>query len=153
MHRRVIHVGTVRRVVVCFRVVVNVVLGVTFLLVISGRWLGHLGLFVWVGGMVSGLCLLGISTYSIRDDACSPDGEFTLWPGDFNYWHSSNFFQINFGFGKLTFAQAKAVDVVWDVVSVVFETYKPSLAEMIRSLVAVDRRFWLSYRGRSLPDI
>ena len=69
--------------------------------------------------MVSGLTVLGVSTYLTLDNACSPDGEFTLWPGDFNYWHSSNFFQINFGSGNLTFAQAKAIDVVWDVVSVV----------------------------------
>ncbi|KAF2728109.1 hypothetical protein EJ04DRAFT_504600 [Polyplosphaeria fusca] len=84
--------------------------------VASIQWGRDLGLFVWVGGMVTGMTFLGISTYSIEDDACSPDGQFTLWPGDFNYWHSSNFFQINFGFGELTFAQAKAVDVVWDVV-------------------------------------
>lgn len=63
MHRRVIHVGTVRRGVVCFRGLVNVVLGVTFLLVVSGRWLGHLGLFVTSraqeieDGRVHGECL------------------------------------------------------------------------------------------------
>ncbi|OAG01816.1 uncharacterized protein CC84DRAFT_1167962 [Paraphaeosphaeria sporulosa] len=84
--------------------------------VASIQWGRDLGLFVWLGGMISGLTFLGLSTYSTSVDACSPDGEFTLWPGDFNYWHSSNFFQINFGFGRLTFAQAKAIDVVWDVV-------------------------------------
>jgi hypothetical protein len=83
----------------------------------SIQWGRDLGLFVWFGGIVAGLTFLGISTYSTSVDACLPDGEFSLWPGDFNYWHSSNFFQINFGFGKLTFAQAKAIDVVWDVVS------------------------------------
>jgi hypothetical protein len=90
--------------------------------VASIEWSRDLGLLVWVGGMVLGLSFLGISTistYLISDDACSPDGEFTLWPGDFNYWHSSNFFQINFGFGELTFAQAKAIDIVWDVVSII----------------------------------
>lgn len=111
-------------------------------------------LFVWMGGMLSSLIILGlISANPSPEDACLPDGSFTLWPGDFNYWHSSNVFQINFGFGKLTFAQAKAIDVVWDVVSVILHMYKPRLGtNSIRLLVAVDKRFWLLYRGRFSLD-
>jgi hypothetical protein len=47
---------------------------------------------------------------------CYPDGTFTLFPDKYNYWDVSRFFQITIAFGQLTFAQAKVIDVAWDVV-------------------------------------
>jgi hypothetical protein len=49
--------------------------------------------------------------------ACCPDGAFSLQPNDYDYWDASGFFQVTLGFGAMTFSEAKALDVVWDVVS------------------------------------
>ncbi|KAH7092084.1 hypothetical protein FB567DRAFT_625156 [Paraphoma chrysanthemicola] len=50
-----------------------------------------------------------------QGSACQPDGSFDLQPGSFRYWSRSGFFEITLGFGTLTFTQAKAIDVIWDV--------------------------------------
>lgn len=48
---------------------------------------------------------------------CTPAGDF-LPPSedDYNKWDIENIFQITVGFGSLSFATAKAIDVCWDVV-------------------------------------
>ena len=86
----------------------------------------------WRGGLFWTFCLsvfsclalclayvLALSQNATFSDltACRPDGEFSLESYDYNYWDTSGFFQITLGFGALEFSQAKAVDVVWDVVS------------------------------------
>ena len=48
--------------------------------------------------------------------ACLPDGTFSLKHDTYNYWAASGFFQITLGFGSLSFAEAKIIDVAWDVV-------------------------------------
>ncbi|ROV94215.1 hypothetical protein VSDG_05680 [Cytospora chrysosperma] len=45
---------------------------------------------------------------------CAPDGSFSLEPT--NPWKPAWTFQITLGFGSLSFTQAKAIDIVWDVV-------------------------------------
>ncbi|KAH7138712.1 hypothetical protein B0J11DRAFT_588178 [Dendryphion nanum] len=47
--------------------------------------------------------------------ACQPDGNFQLFPEDFAYWSLPGFFQITLGYGELNFTQAKAIDIIWDV--------------------------------------
>ncbi|CAO2653004.1 Nn.00g024150.m01.CDS01 [Neocucurbitaria sp. VM-36] len=53
---------------------------------------------------------------SFRTSACLPDGSFRIDPESYEYWSRSGFFQITLGFGTLTFTQAKAIDIIWDVV-------------------------------------
>ncbi|KAK0707852.1 hypothetical protein B0H67DRAFT_647991 [Lasiosphaeris hirsuta] len=48
--------------------------------------------------------------------ACHPDGNFSPFSGDYDWWAVSGIFQVTLGFGSLTFTQAKVVDVVWDVI-------------------------------------
>jgi hypothetical protein len=47
---------------------------------------------------------------------CQPDGRFTLI-SNYNLWCISGIFQISLGFGRMSFSNAKLLDVVWDVVS------------------------------------
>jgi succinate dehydrogenase hydrophobic anchor subunit len=48
--------------------------------------------------------------------ACAPDGSLYTNPAEFSFWRASGVFQVTLGSGHMTFAQAKVVDVVWDVV-------------------------------------
>jgi len=57
---------------------------------------------------------------------CKPDGSFSPYTDKYNWWSSDGFFQITLKIGSLTFNQAKAIDVVWDVVC------PPSLSAVIR---------------------
>ncbi|KAL5120976.1 hypothetical protein ACEQ8H_001164 [Pleosporales sp. CAS-2024a] len=72
-------------------------------------------------GLVHGFVVLATlgslgSIVTEQQRVCAPDGDFYMDPEDFSFWHTSGFFQITLGFGELTFAQAKVVDVIWDVV-------------------------------------
>jgi hypothetical protein len=49
--------------------------------------------------------------------ACLPGGSFTMDSSQFQYLSSSGFFQITMATGHMTFTQAKAIDIVWDIVS------------------------------------
>ncbi|KAH6637844.1 hypothetical protein C7974DRAFT_450972 [Boeremia exigua] len=55
------------------------------------------------------------ATFSSPDTACLPENSFRLHPDTYNGLSSSGFFQITLSSGKLTFAQAKAIDILWDV--------------------------------------
>jgi hypothetical protein len=81
------------------------------------KWGRDLLLFFWISGLLAGYFVFTILS-SIWDPsgACTPDGDFTLHPDRYSYWSSSSFFQITFGSGPLTFAEAKAIDIIWDVV-------------------------------------
>jgi hypothetical protein len=46
-----------------------------------------------------------------------PDGRFSLYPFSFQFWSKPEAFEITLGFGKLSFTQAKVIDVMWDIVS------------------------------------
>ncbi|RMZ73702.1 nad dependent epimerase dehydratase [Pyrenophora seminiperda CCB06] len=50
-----------------------------------------------------------------NNGACLPDRSFGVDPNEFRYFSSSAFFQITLGFGNMDFTQAKAIDVVWDI--------------------------------------
>lgn len=77
---------------------------------------------LWFIGLTAGFIFLCVwSTWERSDynlqSACLPDDSFNLWPSTYQYWGNSGFFQITLGGGALTFTQAKAIDVVWDIVS------------------------------------
>ncbi|KAK3389927.1 hypothetical protein B0H63DRAFT_446085 [Podospora didyma] len=48
--------------------------------------------------------------------ACRPDGSFSPFGDDYRWWSKDGFFQITIGFGTLTFTEAKAIDVAWDII-------------------------------------
>jgi hypothetical protein len=54
---------------------------------------------------------------AVNSRASQPDGSFRILPENYSYWSQSGFFQITLGYGTFSFAQAKLVDVSWDVVS------------------------------------
>jgi len=88
----------------------------------STRWLRGLGWFlgtVWILGLFVTLLLVATGAKRLFSDseACQADGSFNLDPRTYNMWSSSGFFQVTLGGGHLTFAGAKAVDIIWDVVS------------------------------------
>ncbi|KAI8930856.1 hypothetical protein NX059_011873 [Plenodomus lindquistii] len=79
---------------------------------------------VWLAGLVLSLAILlqlgsSKSRGVIRKptyQACRPDDTFSLFPQDYTYFSSSGFFQITLGYGQLSFAEAKVIDVAWDIV-------------------------------------
>ncbi|KAF1996170.1 hypothetical protein P154DRAFT_443898 [Amniculicola lignicola CBS 123094] len=80
------------------------------------RGLGWFGAFIWFFGLVVAAIMTGLRTLFLSTDtACQPDGSFRLRPDTYSMWSSSGFFQITLGGGHLTFAQAKVVDIVFDV--------------------------------------
>lgn len=76
----------------------------------------------WIGGIIMVLGLYGITQIigfyilSRSYSPCQPDGKFSLIWGRYTPWTRSGFFQITLAFGNLNFSQAKAIDVIWDVV-------------------------------------
>lgn len=72
-------------------------------------------------GCIGFLYVIDPRYYSYKNShsnkACQPDGSFQIDPGSFGYWSKSGFFQITLGFGVLTFTQAKAIEIIWDIVS------------------------------------
>lgn len=79
-----------------------------------GAWflfLGCTGCIVWL------LVMISVIASSSSGSACMPDGSFSLYTGNYSIWSSSGFFQITVGFGPLSFAQAKAIDICFDMVS------------------------------------
>jgi hypothetical protein len=127
------------------------------------RWKQGLFMVFCLFGFI-GLCFaLGISiavtktssNLTAKPTACRPDGSFSLDPTTYNYWDSSGFFQVTLGFGDLSFTQAKAIDVVWDIVS---NTMRCSTRLDVwlmgnRSLEEADRLFLPLYHGMYLQSM
>ncbi|KAI0852834.1 hypothetical protein F5Y00DRAFT_272463 [Daldinia vernicosa] len=57
-----------------------------------------------------------IDFYIYGGSACRTDGSFVIDTSDYSIWTSSSFFDISLGFGNLTFAEAKVIDISWDIV-------------------------------------
>jgi len=77
---------------------------------------------VWALGLLFSLLLFTIrSAFPIFDlqypKACTQDGSFGLHPYRYSIWSQPSFFQINLGFGEFSFPVAKAIDIIWDIVS------------------------------------
>ncbi|OHF02726.1 hypothetical protein CORC01_01827 [Colletotrichum orchidophilum] len=82
------------------------------------RWFAVLVWTLAIGWM-AGLCTLLVfisSTKLYRDSACKPDGSFDVNKNQYNLWSSSGFFQIILAWGRFSFADAKVIDVAWDVI-------------------------------------
>lgn len=103
------------------------------------RWgRGCLGVlaFLWFVCLTVGFSMLCYFATSSRvadnSSACLPDDSFSLDPREYRYWSRSGFFQITLGFGRLTFTQAKAIDVIWDIVSTARRVKFSITAEIIQ---------------------
>ncbi|KAG8159812.1 hypothetical protein KVR01_010449 [Diaporthe batatas] len=77
----------------------------------GGLW--FLFLF-WIVGLLMCMIIMTMIWSGDSSSACLPDGTFSF-STQYDHWDISGFFQITSGFGQLTFSQAKAVDMVWDV--------------------------------------
>lgn len=86
----------------------------------STQWLRGLGWYtgvIWTFALIAGLIAICVlPRFGNNDNACPPDRVFRLHPEKYSVWSSTAFFQITLGGGKLSFAQAKVIDVVWDIV-------------------------------------
>ncbi|KAK1673443.1 hypothetical protein BDP55DRAFT_695443 [Colletotrichum godetiae] len=69
----------------------------------------------WIGGLCTVLAFIS-NTELYGDSACKPDGSFDVEKNQYNLWSSSGFFQITLAWGKFSFADAKVIDVAWDVI-------------------------------------
>lgn len=90
---------------------------------VAARYFAWFIFTIWAGGMIF-FCFffpLGLLHAISLENAffnwnyCAPDGSFSLEPT--NPWKPAWTFQITLGFGSLSFTQAKAIDIVWDIVS------------------------------------
>lgn len=78
--------------------------------------------FLWFGAIAWAIAIAMSITFacihaSDVDGFCMPDGSFSVNPSGYNIWKSSGFFQITLGFGHMSFALAKFIDIAFDVVS------------------------------------
>lgn len=70
----------------------------------------------WFAGLFGILLLINLLLLGVaRGQACLPDGSFRVTPDTYSFWSTSSFFQIAVGGGELSFTQAKAVDIIWDI--------------------------------------
>lgn len=90
------------------------------------RGFGWFSFFVfWCGGLITAIAFLtpGYLSYyylrpnNIKISPCLPDGSFGMNPNLYDLWAISGAFEITLAFGNLSFANAKLIDVIWDVVS------------------------------------
>jgi hypothetical protein len=63
--------------------------------------------------------MVGMATVFSSHDGCQPDGTFSPFVDAYSSWSSAGIFQITMGFGELSFTEAKIIDIVWDVVSMI----------------------------------
>jgi hypothetical protein len=95
----------------------------------STRWVRRFGWFsffvFWCGGLIAAITSIPLSpSYNFiwwpsenTISPCLPNGSFSMEPYLYNPWAISGAFEITLAFGNLTFANAKLIDVIWDVVS------------------------------------
>jgi hypothetical protein len=62
-----------------------------------------------------GLATLGTMVNTGGLDGCLPDGTFAI-PGNFDIWDPQYILTLTVGFGRMSFAIAKFVDLSWDVI-------------------------------------
>ena len=62
-----------------------------------------------------GLATLGTLVNTGGSDGCLPDGTFAI-PGNFDIWDPQYVLTLTVGFGRMSFAIARFVDLVWDVI-------------------------------------
>ncbi|KAH0432059.1 hypothetical protein CcaCcLH18_06714 [Colletotrichum camelliae] len=84
--------------------------------VIAISWLFLLGWLAGLGVLMSVVIQQPQTITDADNTACQPDGSFNIFMNEYDWWAASGFFQITMAWGTMTFANAKFVDVAWDVV-------------------------------------
>ncbi|TDZ40013.1 hypothetical protein C8035_v004853 [Colletotrichum spinosum] len=85
------------------------------------RHFSCLGLLAWTAVLAWVGVLVWMSVYIPQDSlfrsysACHPDGNFDIIGNSYNMWGASGVFQVTMAWGAMSFANAKFVDVAWDV--------------------------------------
>jgi hypothetical protein len=78
-------------------------------------WPLLISLFTFIGAV------LWISpSFGADYEVCRPDNKFDTSGTTYNVWKPSNVFEVTIGFGELSFGVAKLIDVIWDVVGVLY---------------------------------
>ncbi|CAI6339998.1 unnamed protein product [Periconia digitata] len=80
-------------------------------------WVAALLGCILIGGLVTAFTWLSwlYSDPAGTFNAC-PYGEFNVFPELESPWTATGFLQITMSFGRLSFGQAKAIDVCWDII-------------------------------------
>ncbi|OLN86906.1 hypothetical protein CCHL11_04617 [Colletotrichum chlorophyti] len=75
-------------------------------------------IFAWVGTLVWLLHHVVFMSRNLESiiSTCPPDGKFDPYDDWYDVWVASGFFQITLAWGTFSFANAKFIDVAWDVV-------------------------------------
>ncbi|KAK4225069.1 hypothetical protein QBC38DRAFT_501674 [Podospora fimiseda] len=75
-------------------------------------------MFAWLGVLVATIVFLSAMNKFMFNYVlpCKPDGSFSPFVDNYDAWSSAGFFEVTLGMGRLTFSQAKVIDIVWDVV-------------------------------------
>ncbi|KAK4168335.1 hypothetical protein QBC43DRAFT_296978 [Cladorrhinum sp. PSN259] len=69
--------------------------------------------FSFVLGLNIFLIIWGV--FPSPPSACKPDNSFSPFADDYTWWSEGSFFEITLKGGSLTFAQAKVIDICWDL--------------------------------------
>ncbi|KAI1386794.1 uncharacterized protein F4822DRAFT_411246 [Hypoxylon trugodes] len=83
-----------------------------------GRWTVPTSWTLATLGLFSFLTIYGTLSQSFEptNSACRSDNSFNCNISTYDVWTASGFFEVDIGFGDLTFTQAKVIDVSWDMV-------------------------------------
>lgn len=76
---------------------------------------------IWVyclTALVVWMLLVSIGSRTSKDSPCHPDGGFNAIADIFDWWSPKGFFQITLRTGTLSFDSAKAIDIFWNLVSI-----------------------------------
>ncbi|CAI6331828.1 unnamed protein product [Periconia digitata] len=80
------------------------------------RWTLTMAFLIWIGGLLTTLVLMGSGLSSTYTKACVWGDQFSVDPLSVSAWSTTGFFKITSYFGVMSFAQAKTVDIIWDVI-------------------------------------
>ncbi|KAK3985250.1 hypothetical protein QBC44DRAFT_251050, partial [Cladorrhinum sp. PSN332] len=111
-------------------------------------------LFTWLT-VVCFVVVLVSSAYGGTHGACKPDGSFSPYVDDYSLWSGAGFFSIEICMGKLSFSQAKVIDIFWDMVVgrggqavlayISWRVFADFMAASIERTPVTYRTFWRVY--------
>jgi hypothetical protein len=88
------------------------------------RFLAWFGFICWLSALVAALTITSISDPNSNVGvSCLPDGSLYPGVGKYNSFNTASLFQITLGFGEYSFGTAKVIDVIWDIVCLLY-TYE-----------------------------
>ncbi|KAK3987144.1 hypothetical protein QBC44DRAFT_246574 [Cladorrhinum sp. PSN332] len=79
-----------------------------------GRYLVSFAWFSFILGLTLFLIVWGC--LPAPPSACKPDGSFSPFSDDYRWWSPRSFFEMTLQGGSFSFAEAKVIDIGWDLV-------------------------------------